>query len=52
MPYYWLACFFSSDENEFSDKPIKEGKESLLESSVSYIVILVTLCLSIIKDRL
>ena len=37
-------------ENEFLDKLIKEGKESLLESSVSHIVTLMTLSLSIIKD--
>ena len=37
-------------ENEFLDKLIKEGKESLLESSVSHIVTLMSLSLSIIKD--
>ena len=39
-----------SYENESADKLIKEGKGSLLESSVSHIFILMTLSLSIIKD--
>ena len=42
--------FLYSYENEFLDKLIKEANESLLESSISYIVILMTLSLSIIKD--
>ena len=42
--------FLHSYKNEFLDKFIKEGKENLLESSISHIVILMTLSLSIIKD--
>ena len=42
--------FLYSYENEFLDKLVKEGKESLLESSISHIVILMTLSLLIIKD--
>ena len=43
-----LCLFFY--ENEFSNKLIKEGKKSLLESLISHIVILMTLPLSVIKD--
>ena len=42
--------FLYSYENEFLDKLIKEGKESLLEGSIYHIVILTTLSLLIIKD--
>ena len=42
MPHYWLTCFSVPMRMSFSDK-------SLLESSVSHIVISVTLSLSIIK---
>ena len=42
--------FLYSYESEVLDKPIKEGKESLLESSISHIVILTTLSLLRIKD--
>ena len=42
--------FLYSYENEFLDKLIKEGKESLLESSIYHTIILMTLSLSIIKD--
>ena len=37
-------------ENEFLDKLIKEAKESLLESSTYYTIIMMTLSLAIIKD--
>ena len=40
----FLYCY----ENEFLDEPTEEGK-SLLESSISYIITLMTLSLSIIK---
>ena len=43
--------FLYSYENVFLDKLIiRRAKESLLESSVSHIVILMTLPLTIIKD--
>ena len=42
--------FLYSYENEFLDKLIKEGKESMLESSSYHTVILMTLSLLIIKD--
>ena len=42
--------FLYSYENEFLDKLINEGKESLLESSIYHIATLMTLSLSIIKD--
>ena len=42
--------FLYSYENEFLDKLIKEGKESLLESSIYHTVISMTLSLLIIKD--
>ena len=42
--------FFYSYENEVLDKLIKDGKESLLGSSIYHIVTLMTLSLSIIKD--
>ena len=42
--------FLYSYENEFLDEFIKEGKKSLLESSIYHTVILMTLYLSIIKD--
>ena len=42
--------FLYSYENEFLDKLIKEGKKSLLESSIYHTIILMTLSLSIIKD--
>ena len=42
--------FLYSYENEFLNKLIKEGKRSLLESSIYHTVILMTLSLSIIKD--
>ena len=41
--------FLYSYENEFLDKLIKEGKRSLLESSIYHTVILMTLSLSVIK---
>ena len=42
--------FLYSYENEFLDKLIKEGKDSLLESSIYHIVTSMTLSLLIIKD--
>ena len=42
--------FLYSYENEFLDKLIKEGKKSLLESSIHHTIILMTLSLSVIKD--
>ena len=42
--------FLCSYENEFLDKLIKEGKGSLLESSIYHIVTSMTLFLLIIKD--
>ena len=42
--------FLYSYENEFLDKLIKEGKKSLLESSIYHTVILMTLSLSITQD--
>ena len=42
--------FFYSYENEFLDKLITEANESLLESSISHIVIMMNLSLSKIKD--
>ena len=42
--------FLCSYENEFLDKLVKEGKESLPESSIYHTVILMTLSLSVIKD--
>ena len=49
VPHYWLICF-SIPTKMSLDKLIKEGKESLLESSIYHTVILITLSLSIIKD--
>ena len=42
--------FLYSYENDFIDKSLRRAKESLLESSISHIVILMTLSLPIIKD--
>ena len=39
--------FIYSYENEFSDKLIKEGRKSLLESSISHIVILAAVTLGV-----
>ena len=47
VPHYDM--FLYSYENAFLDELIKEGKGSLLESSISHIVILMTLSLSIRK---
>ena len=46
--HYWLT-YFSSHENEFLDKLIKEGKRKLARK-FSHIVTLITLSLSIVKD--
>ena len=50
VPHYWRTCFSIAMQNEFLDRLIKEGKESLLESSITHIVTLITLSLSVIKD--
>ena len=50
MPHYWLTCFSIPMRTSFWINSLRRAKESLLESSISHIVILMTLSLSIIKD--
>ena len=50
VPYYWLTCFSIPMRTSFQINSLRRAKENLLESSISYIVILMILSLSIIKD--
>ena len=50
VPHYWLTCFSIPVRTSFDINSLRRAKESLLESSISHVVILMTLSLSIIKD--
>ena len=50
VPHYWLTCFSIPTRMSFWINSSRTAKESLPESSVSHIVILMTLSLSVIKD--
>ena len=50
VPHYWLTCFSIPMRTSFQINSLRRAKESLLESSIPSIVILMTLSLSIIKD--
>ena len=49
VPHFWLTCFSIPMRTSFQINSLRRAKESLLESSISHIVILMTLSLSIIK---
>ena len=50
VPHHWLTCFSIPMRTSFQINSLRRAKESLLESSISHIVILMTLSLSIITD--
>ena len=49
-PHYWLTCFSIPMRTSFQINSLRRAKESLLESSIYHIVILMTLSLLIIQD--
>ena len=50
VPNYWLTHFSIPMRTSFYINSLRTAKESLLESSISHIVILITSSLSVIKD--